>query len=402
MDDGTLTVLEDTYVAKDGQVSVVAWPSRPYQYMVYVTTPTKRTVLQIYNHKSYVIKDEAVKSSQTFGNYRTLNDDDWQYQGLVSVQGEMQALWVSTGGLPASADGKQEFDILGASEVAPNKWKLYLDKTNTTLYNIEGVGGADDTMIQHTSISYWANLTVDMTLEEAMADLYKVYDVQEHIPQPGDPGTVPYVHPLLADTHVITEETREFFQSHEPADCKPKSGEGGSPQPIDCYRITPGSSYNFFHYGTTPPGRGLHKLNKFQYPRGCKTNSKKLQVPNVCLFIDADAGPLTLELDIGVFSQDLGGAKKMFTVDGEATGQAKMLGDRKVTVSADSRVSAGAEDKSTDAAVFYDVNASNEEYKLSLWSFMSGADFEVGKKILNWRRVYHWRVEQWAIGDISL
>ncbi|EER01069.1 hypothetical protein Pmar_PMAR015407 [Perkinsus marinus ATCC 50983] len=158
MDDGSLTILEDIYVVKDGQVSVVSWPSRPYQYIVYFTTPTERRILQIYGHGSYVIEDEPVKSVQTFGKHRNLRDDGWEYKGIVMENAVKQTLWVSTGGLPTGGGGEQEFDLLGAAEVAPNKWKLYLDETNTTLTSIEGVGGSDDTVLQRTTITFWADL----------------------------------------------------------------------------------------------------------------------------------------------------------------------------------------------------------------------------------------------------
>ncbi|EER08513.1 hypothetical protein Pmar_PMAR015932 [Perkinsus marinus ATCC 50983] len=470
MDDRTLTILEDSYVVKDGQVSVVAWPSRPYQYMIYVTTPSKRTVMQIYDHKSYVIKEEKVTSSQTFGNYRTLNDDDWKYEGLVLVQGVNQSVWTSTGGLPAGGGGKQEFDLLGASQVAPNKWKLHLDETNTTLYNIEGLAGAGDIVVQRTSINYLANLTDDMTVEQALSAVYKSYKVTEHIPNPGDPKTVPYVHPLLAKTHVITEETRQFFESQKPAECTPNEGE--SPPPIACYTIVEGtSSYDFFYADSAPPGRRLIKLNRFQYPTGCRADINTLQDPNVCLFIDIDAEPQKLGVELGLLLQDvnkpsstgvlgldivlswpggktleslrffgvtcatiwqvktpagvglalnicfngnatstdqvavtltftqLGSSGQKMTVAGVAKGTAQ---GGKMFASADSLVTAGAEDKSTDAAVSFDLNASSREDLITLWSFLSGFDFEVGRKILNWRMVYHWRVEQWGTGTIIL
>ncbi|KAF4657930.1 hypothetical protein FOL47_008234 [Perkinsus chesapeaki] len=470
MDDGTLTILEDTFVVEDGQASVVAWPSRPYQYMAYVFKNNERSVYQFYNHVSYLIRKDDVKSEQSFGTNVSLLDYDWKYQGLKLVKGVNRSVWASTEGLP-EGHGGEKFNFLGDGEVVPNKWILYLDETNTTLYNIEAVGGPKDTLLQTSEITYWKSLDDSMTVKDALASINNIYGVEKQIPGPADPDAVPYVHPVLADTHIITEDTRQFFQFITPADCKPRTSEG-PPSPIDCYRIEKGtSSYAFFHDNAESNARCLIKLNRFQYPSGCKRNPNLVQDPNVCLFIDVDFNQGSLEADVGIVPQDItspttravagfttlmswpggeniesvtisgrscavvwqagvdakSGVSLSLCVKGDATSKkdvklsmsvtySQVGGSGKFTTTNDLRgsalpknitvvvegaVSGSAETNATSALVSYDVNVSNRRHMMNEWAFLAGTDFEVSKKILNWRRVYHWRWEQWAVGPFA-
>ncbi|KAF4687843.1 hypothetical protein FOZ60_003461 [Perkinsus olseni] len=315
MDDGkSLTTRQDVFIAKDGQVTLQASPSHPYQYLLTSDTDTHSQTLQLFDKKSFLVQHVAKQKGDSPGRRlvdasRTLEDDGWVHQGLVEVDGQKVNKWVMSG--PQGLDPKSgaNFTALAQTGLMANSWTLYTDEADKQIVKLLATNSFEnDKVYQETVVTHWEELEAATTVDDAMQHVYSAYEIGDHSADPPTPDQAPLLDARLIKTHLISESARLFFNDGEMPDWRSRKrlrrADQSSPS-IDYFDIVEGSaSHKYFLAQYDPDHRQLLNLPKFQFPSGCKIGKVTNGCP-YCLNIDIGVNTTTLTLDFGMTFVDV-------------------------------------------------------------------------------------------------
>ncbi|KAF4651973.1 hypothetical protein FOL47_011316 [Perkinsus chesapeaki] len=310
MDDGqSLTTRQDIFLTKDGQLTVLASPGRPYEFIVMAHTTNDSHMIQLYNKTSFPIRlNNSRKQVQLKSlNYElTLDDHGWVHHGLSDVDGEKLHKRVLAKLNGTDSETGMNYTALALTGLIPNSWILYTDENDTRVVKLLATNNLhNDTVFQETVVTHWEELHENMTANDSLEMVYSMYDIEKHSSTVPSPREDPVPEAIFIDSEITGEISREFFMGVRNFDwISPKQlrGSNGTARGIDYFKILPGTaSYKFFHAKAFYSANGA---TKFELPTGCTTNFIISKSP-YCLYVNYNVNDTSLALDFFMGFQDV-------------------------------------------------------------------------------------------------
>ncbi|EER04851.1 hypothetical protein Pmar_PMAR026403 [Perkinsus marinus ATCC 50983] len=312
MDDGkSLTTLHDVFIVKDGQVTVQASPSRPYQYLLTSETDAHSQTLQLFNKKSFLVHHAGKTHGAPSANRRldvghTLEKDGWAHHGLVEVDGQKVNKWVRSGAGGVDSKTHANFTALAQTGLVPNSWTLYTDEADEKMVKLLATNTFENNKVyQVTEVTHWEKLDEAKTVDDTLKQVYSTYDIADHSTAPPTEDEAPLLEARFIKTHLISESARIFFNDGEHPDWRPSTrrlrGKQATPS-IDYFTIVEGTASH--KYFLEQYQRQLLDLPKFVFPKGCTIGMSTDGVP-YCLNVGVSANTTALSLNFGMIFVDV-------------------------------------------------------------------------------------------------
>ncbi|KAF4697250.1 hypothetical protein FOZ60_009874 [Perkinsus olseni] len=294
MEDGSLTTRQDVIATKEGQVTIEASPSRPYQYMMYVETPELRKVDQIFMNTARTVLVETRGTERMLAvatqNSQSLEEDGWINEGAESVDGGSYTKWVLHGPEGVNPKDGTNYTALYETGLQPDTWVLYTDESANRPHKLLAINThKNGKVFQETTIDSWESLGDEVGVQHATNEMFSTYNVDSsRLLSTGD-MKVPFVDSAYLTVDYIPESARAFFEDGEDYDWIPEHRslrQGAGFKGIQYFTIEKGSAADSFFRANRM--RELIQIAKFEFPKSCKDKDGK-QIPGkYCLYVQLD------------------------------------------------------------------------------------------------------------------
>mmetsp|Transcript_8524 Transcript_8524/g.9550 ORF Transcript_8524/g.9550 Transcript_8524/m.9550 type:complete len:323 (-) Transcript_8524:69-1037(-) len=217
MEDGSLTTRQDVIVTKEGQVTVEAAPSRPYQYMMHVETPKLHRVDQIFMNTARTVLEETQGTQRMLAaatqNSKSLEEDGWIKEGEESIDGGSFTKWSRSGPEGVNPKDGTNYTALYETGLQPNVWILYTDESANKPHKLVAVNTfKSGKVFQETTIDSWEALDDKVGVNEATNEMLSTYNVDSSRALAAGDMKVPFVDSAYLDFDYIPEQARSFFE----------------------------------------------------------------------------------------------------------------------------------------------------------------------------------------------
>ncbi|KAF4654691.1 hypothetical protein FOL47_009844, partial [Perkinsus chesapeaki] len=292
MDDNrSLTIRQDIFVTKDGQLTVGASPDRPYEYFVIHDTIKHTHMMELFNKTSFLVYNGEPRKAQKFlnaNNFLSLEESGWIHHGLVEVGGRNLTKRVINGIHGVDPKTGMNYTALAMTGLVPNSWTLYTDETDKQMVQLLATNTfQNNTVYQETNFTHWKELHENITAKDTLQMVFDDYGIEKHMSRSPRGTEAPIAEGIFVGSEITGEKCREYFEDGKKPDWMPHGkfrGSNAVDGPIEYFKIPVGTaSHKFFlaKYQYYIPQNDEHK---FELPEGCVADTIAKHSP-YCLYV---------------------------------------------------------------------------------------------------------------------
>ncbi|KAF4655841.1 hypothetical protein FOL47_009262 [Perkinsus chesapeaki] len=306
MEDGSITTREDMIVAKDGQVTVKAMPSRPYQFIMTVEGSETKRLVQFFKNQAVTISEsqQEPESVRLLGAAKapgSLAEDGWTHEGTTTLDGATVHKYTKRGPQGVDPKTKANYTALYQTGMYPDHWTFYTDSNDDKPVKLIGMNSFNVKTLQETDYANHEELDENMDVAQAEKEMHSTYQITSSRRLGEGDADAPPVNTDFLTATFIAEDERNYFEDAQDLDWmkagRLRAGASKAAAGVMYFDITKGSAADtFFHHEFN---RRMVEVVRFEFPKKCIDNQGK-QAQKYCLFISTDVTTEKLTITAGM------------------------------------------------------------------------------------------------------